>query len=352
MYKIVQKICMSFLMQHIYNLITEILQKAEKKHNEIIIKTDGRKAELEEIIKVEGLKKYFHEVKAVDDISFSVEKGELFGFLGVNGAGKSTTINMLCTLLKPTAGEVWINGLKLGEKNEEIKKHIGIVYQNNCLDKRLTVKENLMIRGGLFENDRKVLKKNLDYVCEILELESILKRPYGKLSGGQKRRCEIGRALMHTPDILFLDEPTTGLDPATRKSVWRTVHNLQKEMHMTVFLTTHYMEEAAKADHIALLDRGHLIQYGTPFALKEQFAKDKLRIIPKEGQTEAILQYLKESEMAYKVKENQVSVSLSDTMQALPLLERFREQIEGFEVVQGTMDDVFLNACKGGKEDA
>lgn len=305
---------------------------------------------MSEIIKVSGLKKYFGEIKAVDDVSFSIEKGELFGFLGVNGAGKSTTINMLCTLSRPTAGEVWINGLKLGEEDEEIKKHIGIVYQNNCLDKRLTVKENLMIRGSLFENDKKVLRKNLDYVCEILELGDILKRPYGKLSGGQKRRCEIGRALMHTPDILFLDEPTTGLDPATRKSVWKTVHNLQKELHMTVFLTTHYMEEAAKANHIAIIDKGHLIQYGTPFTLKEQFAKDKLRLIPKDGQMEGIIGQLKNMGMDYKVKENRVSVSIDETMQALPLLERFQEQVEGFEVVQGTMDDVFLNACGGEKE--
>lgn len=303
-----------------------------------------------EIIKVSGLKKYFHDVKAVDDISFSIEKGELFGFLGVNGAGKSTTINMLCTLSKPTAGEAWIHGLKLGENNEEIKKHIGIVYQNNCLDKRLTVKENLMIRGSMYENNKKVLLKNLNYVCEILELSDILKRPYGKLSGGQKRRCEIGRALMHTPDILFLDEPTTGLDPATRKSVWKTVHNLQKELKMTVFLTTHYMEEAAKADHIAIMDKGHLIQYGTPFALKEQFAKDKLRFIPKEEKKEQIVQRLKAMNQTFKVKESGIFVSISSTMEAMPMLEAFKEQIEGFEVVQGTMDDVFLNACGGEKE--
>lgn len=305
---------------------------------------------MDEIIKVNGLKKYFNEVKAVDDISFSIEKGELFGFLGVNGAGKSTTINMLCTLLKPTAGEAWINGLKLGEENEEIKKHIGIVYQNNCLDKRLTVKENLMIRGSLFENDKKVLLRNLDFVCEILELSDILKRPYGKLSGGQKRRCEIGRALMHTPDILFLDEPTTGLDPATRKSVWKTIHNLQKELNMTVFLTTHYMEEAAKANHIAIMDKGHLIQYGTPFSLKEQFAKDKLRLIPKDGQSGEIVKVLEGMGMDYKLKESMVTVSIADTLQAMPLLEKFKGQINGFEVVQGTMDDVFLNACGGEKE--
>lgn len=305
---------------------------------------------MEPIIEVKHLKKYYQEVKAVDDISFSVNKGELFGFLGVNGAGKSTTINMLCTLQKPTDGEVWVNGLVLGKDNEEIKRHIGIVYQNNCLDKRLTVKENLMIRGSLYETNKKTLRKNLDHVSEILELTDILNRPYGKLSGGQKRRCEIGRALMHTPDILFLDEPTTGLDPATRKSVWQTVHDLQKELKMTVFLTTHYMEEAAKANHIAIMDKGHLVQYGTPFALKEEFAKDKLRLIPKEEQNEQVARLLKEMDIAYKQKENWFSVSLSNTMEALPIVERLKEQISGFEVVQGTMDDVFLNACGGEKD--
>lgn len=192
---------------------------------------------MSEIITVEHLKKYYKEVKAVDDISFTVEKGELFGFLGVNGAGKSTTINMLCTLLKPTEGKALINGMELGKEDEEIKKHIGIVYQNNCLDHLLTVQENLLLRGGLYEKDKGKLRHNLTRVTEILNLADVLKRPFGKLSGGQKRRCEIARALMHTPDILFLDEPTTGLDPATRKNVWETVSKLQKEMGMTVFLT-------------------------------------------------------------------------------------------------------------------
>ena len=187
----------------------------------------------------------YQNVKAVDNISFSVAKGEFFGFLGVNGARKSTTINMLCTLQKPTSGEAWVSGYKLGKENEAIKNHIGVVYQTNCLDKRLTVLENLIIWGSLYESDSRKLKKNLGYVIEILNLKDVLKRPFGKLSGGQKRRCEIGRALMHMPDILFLDEPTTGLDPAARKSVWETVTMLQKEMNMTVFLTTHYMEEAA-----------------------------------------------------------------------------------------------------------
>ncbi len=305
---------------------------------------------MEEVIKVQHLKRYFKEVKAVDDISFAVEKGELFGFLGVNGAGKSTTINMLCTLLKPTDGEAWIQGFMLGKEDEEIKRHIGIVYQNNCLDRLLTVKENLMIRGSLYETDKRKLQKNLERVCEVLELTEILKRPYGKLSGGQKRRCEIGRALMHTPDILFLDEPTTGLDPATRKNVWKTITQLQKELQMTVFLTTHYMEEAAKADHIAILDKGKLIQYGAPFSLKEQFAKDRIRLIPKKGEEEEIKVLLEGHGFAYKCKDNYFSVTISETMAALPMLEWLKDKIKGFEVIQGTMDDVFLNACGGEKE--
>lgn len=301
----------------------------------------------EQIITVEHLKKYFKDVKAVDDISFSVEKGELFGFLGVNGAGKSTTINMLCTLFGPTEGSARINGFDIGKDNEKIKRCIGVVYQNNSLDKLLTVKENLMLRGSLYEENKKQREKNLEKVCAILALEDVIKRPYGKLSGGQKRRCEIASALMHAPEILFLDEPTTGLDPATRKSVWKTIRGLQKEMGMTVFLTTHYMEEAARADHIAIIDKGHLTQYGTPFALKEEFAKDKLRLIPKDGEKERLERKLQEQGIAYKCKESQISIALEKTMAALPIVENVQGIINGFEVIQGTMDDVFLNATEG-----
>lgn len=299
---------------------------------------------MEEIIKVSHLKKYYKEVKAVDDISFTVEKGELFGFLGVNGAGKSTTINMLCTLAAPTEGTVVLKGLTLGKQDEEIKRHIGVVYQGNCLDKLLTVKENLLLRGSLYETDKKRLRRNLSHVCEILELSDVLKRPYGKLSGGQKRRCEVARALMHTPDILFLDEPTTGLDPATRKSVWSTIQNLRREMQMTVFLTTHYMEEAAKADHIGILEKGRLIQYGTPFSLKEEFAKDKLWLISEKGKEDRLKERLRTRGISYKSKGERISISIGTTMSALPLLEDVKEEINGFEVIQGSMDDVFLNA--------
>lgn len=301
---------------------------------------------METAITVKHLKKYYKEVKAVDDISFSVEKGELFGFLGVNGAGKSTTINMLCTLQEPTGGDVWIEGLTLGKENEEIKRHIGVVYQNNCLDNLLSVRENLLVRGSLYESDGTKLKKSLARVAELLGLGDVLKRPFGKLSGGQKRRCEIARALMHTPDILFLDEPTTGLDPATRKNVWETVHRLQQELGMTVFLTTHYMEEAAKADHIGIIDHGHFVEYGTPFSLKEKYAKDKLFLIPKQGRQQEILEMLAARGLKYSVREDRVLVQIRHTLAALPLVEGLQEGIEGFEVIQGTMDDVFLNVTE------
>lgn len=298
---------------------------------------------MEPIIKVEGLKKYFKDVKAVDDISFLVERGELFGFLGVNGAGKSTTINMLCTLFSPTAGSAEICGLKVGRENEEIRRRIGVVYQNNCLDERLTVKENLFVRGALYEKNSRKLKENILKICEILELKDVYNRRFAKLSGGQKRRCEIARALVNTPEIMFLDEPTTGLDPATRKKVWECLARLRKEDNMTIFLTTHYMEEAAKASHIAVIDAGQIKEYGTPFALKEQYAKDKLKLIPKPEYEETLQKQLASMELFFKKKEEYLVVSLPDSLAALPVLDKVREQLEGFEMVQGSMDDVFLN---------
>ncbi len=305
---------------------------------------------MEKIIKVEHLKKYFKDVKAVDDISFCVEQGEMFGFLGVNGAGKSTTINMLCTLLRPTDGKAELAGYLLGKDNEDIKRHIGVVYQGNVLDSLLTIKENLLCRGSLYEKDSRKIARQLEYVCEILSLADVLKRPYGKLSGGQKRRGEIAAALMHTPDILFLDEPTTGLDPATRKSVWKTIDNLQKEMKMTVFLTTHYMEEAAKSNHIAIVEKGHLVEYGTPFSLKERYAKDSLILACEPGNKKTLEQILQDNRITYKEKEDRIAVAVPDTLSAIPILEAVREKISGFEVIQGSMDDVFINVVNKEQE--
>ena len=298
---------------------------------------------MDPVIKVEGLYKEFGDVKAVKGIDFQVERGELFGFLGVNGAGKSTTINMLCTVLKPTAGDAYICGMQLGKNDEEIRKKIGVVYQNNCLDDRLTVKENLYIRGALYESNKKKLAADVSRVCEVLQLEEVCNRRFGKLSGGWKRRCEIARALLHAPEILFLDEPTTGLDPATRKIVWESIGRLRKEENMTIFLTTHYMEEAARASHIAIIDAGEIKEYGTPFSLKEAYAKDKLNLIPKNGNETALKEYLMKQGFAYNAKEEVWQIGMKNSLSTIPILNEAETMIDGFEVVQGSMDDVFLN---------
>ena len=295
------------------------------------------------VIQVKNLKKYFGDVKAVDNISFEVEQGELFGFLGINGAGKSTTINMLCTVLSPTGGEITVCGLRVGKENEKIRRRIGVVYQNNCLDGLLTVKENLMVRGALYEKNSKKLKENISKICEILELTEVYGRRYEKLSGGQKRRCEIARALVNAPKVMFLDEPTTGLDPATRKKVWQCLDRLRREEKMTIFLTTHYMEEAAKASHIAMIDGGVIKGYGTPFSLKETYAKDQLKLIPRQEAADELMAYLAGEKAVVRKQEEFLIVDLPGSMAALPILNKVKEWVNGFEVVQGSMDDVFLN---------
>ena len=278
-------------------------------------------------IEIQNLTKSYGEHVAVDHVSFQVKRGSLFGFLGVNGAGKTTVINMLATLLKPDEGEVKICGYELGKDDTEIRKKIGIVYQQNCLDDLLSVQENLICRGVLHGISKKEAAKQCKKLTETLKLEEIIKQKYKTLSGGQKRRCEIAAALMHAPEILFLDEPTTGLDPATRIDVWNIVEQLQKEKKMTVFLTTHYMEEAAKADNIIIIDHGKIITGGTPFELKEQYAKDKLKLY---------------------YKDKFVNLSIDSTLDAIPLIQKYAAEIEGFEVIQGNMDDVFVNVV--GKE--
>lgn len=296
---------------------------------------------LEDIIKVSHLKKYFKEIKAVDDISFRVKKGELYGFLGVNGAGKSTTINILCTLLKSAEGEVQVCGHKLGVNDRDIRKRIGVVFQDNTLDSHLTVKENLITRAALYQDNRKELQKNLKWVIDILDIGETLNRQFRKLSGGQKRRCEIAKSLMNQPEILFLDEPTTGLDPQSRQNVWQCLEELRKEKQMTIFLTTHYMEEAARANYISIMDAGKLVADGTPTRLKEQYTHDSLRL--NTDQTEEIIKYLELRELSYKEKSNHIEVIIPNTLYALQILNETQNHLKSFEVIQGSMDNVFLN---------
>lgn len=296
---------------------------------------------MDNIIDVKNLSKTFGDFRAVDNINFNVGAGELFGFLGVNGAGKSTTINMLSTLLKNSSGEAEICGLKLGKDNEEIRKRIGIVFQNNSLDDLLTVEENLTLRAYLYEDNKKKIKKNLDMVCEILKIGDHLNKQFRYLSGGQKRSCDIARALMNKPEILFLDEPTTGLDPKTRKNLWECIEYLRKENNMTVFLTTHYMEEAAKAKNIAIMDKGRIVALGSPFKLKEEYACDQLKVEP--DNVCEVKKILDINKLEYVEDTNRINVTIPHTLYSIEVLKEIEKYIKSFEVVQGTMEDAFLN---------
>ena len=296
---------------------------------------------MEDIIQVNHLRKYFKEVKAVDDISFRVKKGELYGFLGVNGAGKSTTINILCTLLGSSEGDVNVCGYKLGKEDKEIRQKIGVVFQDNTLDGSLTIKENLITRAALYNSSSKEIRSNLQYVTDVLEIGDLMKRQFRKLSGGQKRRCEIAKALMNRPEVLFLDEPTTGLDPHTRQMVWESLEKLRREDNMTVFLTTHYMEEAAKAQYISIMEAGKLVATGTPSELKQKFSHDILKLVPEDFVSLEI--HLQELNITYQEKSNHINVIIPNTLSGLDILNQVKKNLKSFEVIQGTMDDVFLN---------
>lgn len=298
------------------------------------------------VISIKNLTKSYGSVRAVDNISFSVETGSFVGFLGVNGAGKSTTINIMSTLLEPNSGSIEICGFDIKRDSRRVREKTGIVYQNNVLDDLLTVKENLLCRGTLRCSDRKQAIARLAELEEIFSLKDILKKRYRALSGGQKRRCEIAAALMHTPEVLILDEPTTGLDPSARREVWSTIERLRKMTQMTVFLTTHYMEEAAGADKIIIISKGKIVAEGLPHALKEKYAADYLKIYCDEFQKTRLLNDPALGETKWIEESYGIKIPLASTKEALPLLEKAGNDLEGFEVIQGTMDDVFLNATR------
>jgi multidrug/hemolysin transport system ATP-binding protein len=301
---------------------------------------------MEKILEVNHLKKYYGKVKAVDDISFYVEQGKLFAFLGPNGAGKSTTIDVLCTLLKPDSGEVIIDHHFLGTDDAKIRSSIGVVFQDGFLDILLSVEENIKIRGGFYGLKGKKLEEAFQRVVKATGVEDFLKRPYGKLSGGQRRRADIARALINTPKILFLDEPTTGLDPQTRKRVWETIKKTQKETGMTVFLTTHYMEEASEADYVIVIDNGKIAARGTPLDLKRQYASDSLKLIFRD--LESLKEQLSLLGLEYVVYPQEIVLRLVNTIDALPILQACQPYITGFEVLSGSMDDAFIGIT--GKE--
>jgi len=294
-------------------------------------------------IKVENLCKQYGDQQAVKGISFTVEQGTLFAFLGENGAGKSTTIEILCTLLKKSSGQVTINGFTLDASNgnADIRKSIGVVFQQSLLDERLTVRENILHRGKTYGLSKAQLTDNYQFVSTYLHLEDIEEKKYGTLSGEQKRRADIARALIHRPSILFLDEPTTGLDPQTRQFVWQAIKQLQLETNMTVFLTTHYMEEAAVAHQVTVIKKGKIVAQGTPDALKTKYAYDSMALVFQNAQEG--VKFLEENAVSYTENQGIYTIRLSSTLQALPLLNKAEPLIASFEVIKGSMDDVFLH---------
>lgn len=291
------------------------------------------------IIEVKNLVKNYKDVHAVKDISFSVEEGSFISFLGINGAGKSTTINILCTVLEKTSGNVKIGGYDLDKEKNKIRELIGIVFQGSVLDKQLSVKENLESRAAYYGMSKKQSTKRIAELTKTFELYDILKRKYETLSGGQRRRVDIARALINQPKILFLDEPTTGLDPKTRKQVWEIINRLRKDTGLTVFLTTHYMEETIDCDNVIIIDSGKIAANDSPHNLKSRFSSNSLVWYAEQSsEKEKVLQAdnLKFEHIgdAYKIK-------IDDSRQAVDIANRHKE-ITDFEVIKGNMDDVFL----------
>lgn len=294
----------------------------------------------DKIIAVEHLVKNYGDVRAVKDISFEVERGELFAFLGLNGAGKSTTINILSTILPKTSGKAYVDGFDLDRDADEIKRRIGIVFQGSVLDDRLTVGDNLAVRASFYGLKGKALKNRIEEVTELFGLSDILSRPYGKLSGGQRRRADVARGLVHRPSVLFLDEPTTGLDPQTRRRVWDVLHAMRRETGMTLFLTTHYMEEAGEADTVVIMDDGKIVAEGSPNELKNLYSGDYIKLYrARDVGTDALLS----SEGADFVYEGECyRIKTEGTAAARDFILAHPELAADFEVVKGDMDDVFL----------
>ena len=303
---------------------------------------------MENIIAIEHLNKHFGEVKAVQDLSFCVKTGELFAFLGINGAGKSTTINIICGQLSKNSGHVEIDGADLDRDPDRIKRDLGVVFQNSVLDAALSVYDNLESRAALYGILGQDFKKRLSELSALLGFEDLLKRPVGKLSGGQRRRIDIARALLHKPKILILDEPTTGLDPQTRKTIWNIIDRLRSQENLTVFLTTHYMEEAAEADYVVIIDSGRIVAKGTPLQLKNTYTGDFITLY---GVSEEAVKTLG---VAYKPLRDAYRLAVPDTAAATALIVKHSEVFKDYEITKGKMDDVFLavtgKALEGGAE--
>ncbi len=291
-------------------------------------------------IEVKNFTKKFGDFTAVDDILFNVEQGSIFAFLGPNGAGKSTTINTLCTIQEKTYGELKINGNDVTHQKDKVREDIGIVFQDSTLDGKLTVMENLKLHCDFYNVPKIEVKDRIDFALNLVNLTDWGKTPVDSLSGGMKRRAEIARGLVHFPKVLFLDEPTTGLDPQSRANVWDYIRNLQKQKDITVFFTTHYMEEAEICDKVAIIDHGKIVAHDSPYNLRKQYTSSKMRI--KTSDKDGLVKYLCSHKIKYKPDDERIVVYATDIDDILEIVSLFKGTIEDIEINKGTLNDVFI----------
>lgn len=295
---------------------------------------------MESIIQVKNFTKKYGNFTAVDDVSFEVERGSIFAFLGPNGAGKSTTINTLCTIIDKTSGELKINGCEVSREKSKVRNDIGIVFQECTLDTKLTIEENIKLHCEFYNVPKPKIKGRVDFVLELVDLEAWRKAPVGSLSGGMKRRVEIARGLVHYPKVLFLDEPTKGLDPQTRLNIWNYIYKLQKEKNITIFLTTHYMDEAEICSKVAIIDHGKIVAYDTPHNLKREYTSKLTKI--KISDNDSLIRYLKIKDIEYTLKKDIFKIYSNELKNILDIITIFKESICDFEISTGTLNDVFL----------
>lgn len=303
-------------------------------------------------IEVDHLRKAYGSVQAVNDLSFEVEAGAFFALLGENGAGKTTTISCLIGNLPYDSGHVKINGIEVQEQPKQLAETVGVVFQESLLDDRMTVQENLETKAALYQG---VTAKRIDTLVKQLDLEGFRNQRYGHLSGGQRRRVDVARALLHNPQVLFLDEPTAGLDPQSRHQMWQLIEQMRRDMGMTVILTTHYMEETEYSDQVLIIKGGQILDQGTPAALKRKHTQTSLWLEPQEGQTQACLDWLAQKGHSVEPFQSEtfrgrstLLVKLQEPTDSLDLLNQMQPLLAGFEVRQGTMDEVFLTLLKKG----
>ena len=291
-------------------------------------------------IEVKNFTKNFGDFTALDNISFNVEQGTIFAFLGPNGAGKSTTITTLCTIQEKSHGELRINGHDVSLQKDKVRQDIGIVFQESTLDGKLTVEENLKLHCAFYKVPKAEVAERINFVLDLVDIKNRRKSTVDSLSGGMKRRAELARGLVHFPKVLFLDEPTTGLDPQTRANVWDYIHKLQKQKNITIFLTTHYMDEAEICNRVAIIDGGKIVAHDTPANLKKLYTNTTMKI--KMQHPDKLILYLKERYIKYNTEIGQVNIYATSTEDVLAITTAFATTIEDLEINKGTLNDVFI----------